>query len=388
MQKKNAAIKKIKLQLESDIELLRDPQYGYMRAGFPRFPALFGRDSCIVSWQLIDYDPTIAERTIEWLVLLQGKKIDNTSEEEPGKIVHEWHPDPATYKSLQWPLPYYGSVDSTPLFIYLCGLYYEKSLDTQWLIKYWPHIVRALAWCEKYGDLGKDIFLGYERKNPAGLMHQGWKDSRMDHLGLKPPIELIEVQGYYYAALWEAAEFALMLKEGVLEKKLRKRAKQLKEAIIKKFWLPGENFFSVAKSKSKVPDKRVTSNPGHLLFSGVLDGEDDKIKAVVERLFCDDMWTPYGIRTHAESNADFNPMSYHLGSIWPHDNWIIAQGFKKYGYNREYEKIRNALLEAYHALGEIPELYAVIGGKIEKIPVACSPQAWASGALLNFILKK
>ncbi|MBI2639557.1 MAG: hypothetical protein HYW90_01545 [Candidatus Sungbacteria bacterium] len=388
MSKTKIAVKKIKQKLEENIETLRDPEFGYIRAGLPRFAALFGRDSCIVSWQLIDYDPDIARRTIKILARLQGKKVDNESEEEPGKIVHEWHPNPSEYKSLQWPLPYYGSVDSTPFFIYLCGLYYEKTVDTEWLVKYWPHIVAALEWCEKYGDFDGDTLLEYERKNPTGLFHQGWKDSRMDHLGLMTPVELVEAQGYYYAALREAAEFALMLKNESLERNLRSRAEKLKEAALKEFWLPEKNFFATALTESKFPDKRISSNPGHLLFSGILDGEDFKIKATVDRLFQNDMWTTYGIRTHAESNSDFNPMSYHLGSIWPHDNWIIAQGLKKHGYNKEYRKIKQGLLNAYSELGEIPELYAVVDGKIEQIPVACSPQAWASGALLNFILEK
>jgi len=388
MPKTKIATKNIEQKLEKDMGILRDPKLDYIRAGLPRFAALFGRDSCIVSWQLINYDATIARRTIELLAQLQGKEINNAREEEPGKIIHEWHPNPSEYKSLLWPLPYYGSVDSTPLFIYLCGLYYEKSVDTDWLAKYWPHIVSALLWCEKYGDFDDDMLLEYERKNPVGLFHQGWKDSRMDHLGLKPPIELIEAQGYYYAALREAAELALMLKNESLEKKLHARAEKLKKSILKEFWLPEKSFFAIALSESKFPDERISSNPGHLLFSGVLDGENHKIKAVVDRLFQKDMWTPYGIRTHAESNPDFNPMSYHLGSIWPHDNWIIAQGLKKYGYKREYGKIKRALLDVYRVLGEIPELYAVVNGKIEKIPVACSPQAWASGALLNFILEK
>jgi glycogen debranching enzyme len=388
VQKTKVAAKNIERKLKADIDALRDPRLGYIQAGLPRFPALFGRDSCIVSWQLIDYDVTIARRTIELLAELQGKEINNLREEEPGKIVHEWHPNPSEYKSLQWPLPYYGSVDSTPLFIYLCGMYYEKSVDTEWLGKYWPHIESALEWCEKYGDSDGDMLLEYERKNPAGLMHQGWKDSRMNHLGLTPPVEIIEVQGYYYVALHEAAEFALMLKKVELADAFRARAEKLKEAVIKKFWLPEKNFFAIALSESKFPDGRISSNPGHLLFSGILDGEDDKIKAVVKRLFQDDMWTLYGIRTHAQSNPDFNPMSYHLGSVWPHDNWIIAQGLKKYGYDREYGKIKRALLDAYRALGEIPELYAVVDGKIERIPVASFPQAWSSGALLNFVLEK
>ncbi len=380
---------KIKLRLKADIESLRDPQYGYIRAGFPRFAALFGRDSCIVSWQLIDYDETIARQTIEILARLQGKEVNQLREEEPGKIVHEWHPNPQEYKSLPWPLPYYGSVDSTPLFIFLCGLYFEKTADAkQELAAYWPHLALALEWCEKYGDLDGDTLLEYERKNPAGLLNQGWKDSHLDHLGLKPPIELIEVQGYYYAALLLSAELALRLKNDMLAKKIAERSKKLKETCIKEFWLSDKKFFATSLSESKFPDKRIASNPGHLLFSGILDGEEEKIKAIAERLFQDDMWTPYGIRTHAESNSDFDALSYHLGSIWPHDNWIIAQGFRKCGYNREYERIKQALLDAYAVLGEIPELYAVVEGKIEKIPAACSPQAWASGALLNFILEE
>src|SRR3989338_6094222 len=144
MPKTRIAVKNIKQKLEEDIRTLRDPEFGYIRAGLPRFAAFFGRDSCIVSWQLINHDTTIAKRTIELLAQLQGEKTDRLSEEEPGKIVHEWHQEPAKYKPLQWPLPYYGSVDSTPLFIYLCGLYYEKSVDTEWLSKYLPHIVFAL----------------------------------------------------------------------------------------------------------------------------------------------------------------------------------------------------------------------------------------------------
>lgn len=380
--------KELERKLKNDIEKLKDPEYGYIWAGLPRFKALFGRDACVVSWQLIDYDPTIARRTIELLAELQGKKIDKNSEEEPGKIVHEWHPKPAEYKSLMWPLPYYGSVDSTPLFIYLCGIYYEKSVDAEWLKKRWLKIKLALKWCEKYGDFDDDLLLEYERKNPVGLYHQGWKDSRMDHLGIKAPVELIEAQSYYYAALREAAELALMLKDEPLAKKLAVHSHRLKETCLKEFWLPEKNFFAFALAESKHPDQRIASNPGHLLFSGILDGEDDKIKAVAERLFQDDMWTPYGIRTHAESNSDFNPMSYHLGSVWPHDNWLIAQGLKKYGYDREYQMIKEALIKTHEKMGVIPELYAVVGGKIKKIPLACSPQAWASGALLNFILEK
>lgn len=381
-------IQDIKRRLEENMEQLKDLELGYLRAGLPRFAALFGRDSCIASWQLIDYDPGIAARTIEILSELQGEKTDRESEEEPGKIVHEWHQDPQAYRSVQWPLPYYGSVDSTPLFIYLCGLLYEKNVDAEWLTRYWPNILAALDWCENYGDLDGDSLLEYERKNPAGLLHQGWKDSRMDHLGLKAPIELSEVQGYYYAALREGSEFALMLKKEELAKHLTERAARLKETFLKEFWLEETGFFAIGLSESKFPDSRISSNPGHLLFTGILDDEDEKIEAAVSRLFKKDMWTPFGIRTHADSNSDFHPMSYHLGSIWPHDNWIIAQGLKKYGYEKEYRMIKQALFDAYEKLGEIPELYAVEEGEIKSIPVACYPQAWSCGALLNFVLEE
>lgn len=374
--------------LEGDLEKLWYGEHEFIRAGLPRFAAFFGRDSAITAWQLMDYDTTIAERTIDIMAKLQGTKVNRRSEEEPGKIVHEWHPRPSEYKSLLWPLPYYGSVDSTPLFIFLCGIYYEKMEDADWLDRVWPHIVSALEWCETYGDLDGDMLLEYKRKNPAGLMHQGWKDSRMNHLKLKPPIELVEVQGYYYAALREAAELALMLKHKKLSMELARRADKLQKSFIREFWLSDKNFFASALSQSRFPDERVMSNPGHLLFTGILNGFEDKVDAIVKRLFEDDMWTPYGIRTYAASNADFNPVSYHLGAIWPHDNWIIAQGLKRYGYLKEYATVKQALIKAYKELGAIPELYAVKNGTIKEISVACVPQAWATGGLLQFLLEE
>lgn len=372
-------------RLQKDIEFLREPEYGYIRAGYPRFMALFGRDSVITAWQLIEHEPLIAERTLAILAKLQGKETNLMREEEPGKILHEWHPKPEEYKILPWPLPYYGSVDSTPLFIFLSFLYYERTTDTKWLASFWPHIERALEWCERYGDLDGDRFLEYEKKNPFGLEHQGWKDSRLDHLELRPPIELVEVQGYYYLALIAANELALAFQNVELATHLRHIAQELKSKFLDAFWSPEKNFFSIALERSRKPDFRVASNPGHLLFTGILDDERQKADAVVVRLFAEDMWTPYGIRTHAESNLDYDPWSYHLGSIWPHDNWIIAQGLKRLGYREEYQKIKSSLIAAYEAFGEIPELYTYANGKIERIPIACAPQAWATGALLNFL---
>ncbi|MBI1974873.1 MAG: hypothetical protein HYS57_00760 [Parcubacteria group bacterium] len=376
----------LKERLVHDIETLRDPERGFIRAGFPRFLALFGRDSSIISWQLLDFDPNIAKKTIGILSQLQGKRADDTSEEEPGKILHEWHPKPSEYKLLSWPLPYYGSVDSTPLFVYLCGLYYEKTKDAEWLKQYWPSIAAALEWCKTYGDIDHDLFLEYERKNPLGLTHQGWKDSRLDHLKIEPPIELVEVQGYYYAALRVAEQCARALGDESRAQQLAERTQKLKTEFLANFWLERQQFFTTGLGKSHTHDTRITSNPGHLLFTGILDGEDTRLAAVAKRLFAPDMWTPYGIRTHSTENHDFDPQSYHLGSIWPHDNWIIAQGLRRNGYVQEYQKIKEALTRASRELGNIPELYVYADNKLETYPSACIPQGWASGALLNFTL--
>ena len=372
-------------KLKDDIEALREPVYGYIRAGFPNFPALFGRDSCIISWQLGDYDHAIQFDTLRALANLQGRETNNEREEEPGKIIHEWHPNPAEYKKLSWPMPYYGSVDSTALFIFLCRLYYDKSGDKTWLQAIWPNIVRGLEWCETYGDPDRDMFLEYERKNPEGLIHQGWKDS---NLLVSPPIKAIEAQGYYYLALHSAADMAEALGKSEMRDAWRARAASLKQAFFEKFWLVDREMFVFAFDGKGNPDMRIMSNPGHLLFTGILDGEKEKTDLLVRQLFAPDMWTSFGIRTHSTANNDFDHMDYHRGSIWPHDNWIIAQGLRRMGYLEEYAKVKNALYDAQKQLGKIPELFAVTReGELREIPEACSPQGWATGALMNFIVE-
>ncbi len=385
----NALIQKLK----QDIEFLREPQYGYIRAGYPHFMALFGRDSLIISWQLLDYDISIAKNTIAILAQLQGKTVNLDREEEPGKIIHEWHPDPIHYKILSFPLPYYGSVDSTPLFIFLCGLYFEKTADKDWLIQYWPNIFSALQWCEKYGDQDADFLLEYERKNPLGLKHQGWKDGSKFEVLMEPPIAIIEAQGYYYLALCKAKELAENVGEIKYAQILSERAEKLKRIIIEKYWLDDleAGYFALALDGKKLPVKAVTSNPGHLLFTGVLDNEPERVELICQKLFSEDMWTDYGIRTHSAKNYDFDPRKEFMGAVWPHDNWIIAQGLKRLGRMTHYQKIKDALLKAYQALGEIPEYFAVdLDGKISKDTdprPGCSPQGWSSGALLNFLLE-
>jgi len=377
----------IKKQLLKEIESLRDKR-GFIEAGLPRFSRLFGRDSLIVSWQLLNIDPEITQKTLEILIRFQGKKFSKLREEELGKIIHEW--SPRVIKEVPFPLPYYGSVDSTPLFLIIFSFYFRKNKDKKFLKKYWQNILAAISWMENYGDLDKDSFLEYKKRNPIGLFHQGWKDGYRNHLGIQPPVAIVEAQGYQYLALKEISKLAMVIRDKALAKKLLDRAKKLKKDFNKKFWMKDKKYFCLALDKSKKQRKAITSNPGHLLFTGII--ERDKIKSIVKRLFQKDLWTPFGIRTHSTKEPDFDHLSYHLGSVWPHDNWIIAQGLRKQGFRKEYLKIKKALLKSFKELGYLPEFYGVslknelITKGLEKRP--CYPQVWASGALLNFLLTR
>lgn len=374
-----------KNQLLEEIQSLKDKR-GFLQAGRPKFTHLFGRDSLISAWQLLDKNPGICQTTLKILSQYQGKIFNDEREEEPGKIIHETDLE-RSHHSLEnfYPFPYYGSIDSTPLFLILFAFYYKKTKNLKFLNSHWENILKALNWIEECGDKDKDLFLEYQRKNEKGLFHQGWKDGFEDHLKIEPPVALVEVQGYQYLALKEIANLAGMKKDWDLAKRLQERAEKLKEEFNKKFWMPEKNFYCLALNGKKEQKKSIVSNPGHLLFTGIIDKE--KIDFVVKRLFEEDLWTPFGIRTHSTLEPDFDPKSYHLGSIWPHDNWLIAQGLKKLGKKSEYQKIKNAISLAADIIGYLPEFYGVIDGKItlemEKPP--CYPQAWASGALFNFL---
>jgi len=375
---------KIKKQLLDDIKKLKSKE-GFISAGLPLYNRLFGRDSLIVSWELLDIDSSVAKNTLDILSSLQGKKTNKKREEEPGKILHEHQIGKKVHPKGYFPFPYYGSVDATPLFLVLFSLYFQKTRNRKFIKKHFLNIISALNWILNYGDRDGDLFLEYKRQNPKGLFHQGWKDDFSNHLKIDPPVAIVEAQGYQYLALIETAKIFLEFKEEKLQKNLLKRAQELKEKFNKYFWMKKKKYFALALDGKKKQRKAITSNPGHLLFTGICDKEKERL--VVKRLFAKDMWTPFGIRTHSAKELDFDAFSYHRGSIWPHDNWVIAQGLKKLGYKKEYQKIKSALLAAYKHLGYIPELYAVVDDKLVEIPRACWPQAWATGALLNFLNK-
>jgi glycogen debranching enzyme len=375
-------------KLEEEIKKLRHPR-GFLLAGIPHFNKLFGRDSIVSSWQLLDYDSNIAKSTLEVLSEFQGTKIDYLAEEEPGKILHEHIIGKKKHPKRNWPFPYYGSIDATLLYLILFYFYYQKAKDKYFLEKYWLNIERAIDWIFNYGDKDNDLYIEYQKTNPQGLNNQGWKDS--DGLKIKPPVSIVEVQGYQYFALIKIAELGEVLNKNVRWiNKLKERATLLKEKFNQEFWVEEQKFFALAFDGEKNLIKKITSNQGHLLFTEII--EEDKIDYVVKKFFQDDLWTSYGIRTHSTLEPDFDPLSYHLGSIWPHDNWIIAQGLKKFGYSNEFDKVKNALFKAYEKLGYLPEYYAVVDNKIiakglkEKEPDY--PQAWSTGALINFLLEK
>ncbi len=378
----------MKQRLGEDIKKLKSSK-GYLNAGYPRYNTLFGRDSLISAWQMLKADPSIARATLRTLAKHQGKTVNPKAEEEPGKILHEFRFDPKSQAELpHWDFPYYGSVDSTPLFIIIAGEYFQKTSDETFLLQIWDNILAAFRWIRDHGDKDGDGYVEYKRQNPYGLFHQGWKDGFKNHLKIKPPVAIVEAQGYTYAAYQNLIFLERELGKNYVAKEALARSEVLKQNFNEDFWMKEESFFALGLNGEKRRRETVTSNPGHLLFTGIVD--QDKIEAVVSRLFESDLWTPYGIRNHSVKDSDFDPYSYHTGSVWPHDNWIIYKGLQNLGFNLHADRIKKALLRAFREIGKIPELYAVENDRIvdmsqRKGAVANPLQAWSSAGLLEMI---
>lgn len=364
--------------LTAELDALRDPKLGYVRASLPRFDRLFGRDSLIVSWQRLEREPSIAVATLRLLASMQATATDREQEEEPGKILHEWAPERVPW--VRWSFPYYGSVDATPLFVIVAAWTARRLGDRKLEDELWPHVKAALAWVAKTMDADERGFLTYDPKAKVTLLHQGWKDS--GNLGPRPPVAIVEAQGYAYSAFLHAAVWADRL-DPALAADWRARAARLKDAFGRAFWLPASRYFAMAVEGDGTPYAAVSSNPGHLLFTGILDR--DQADAVVDRLFAPDLWTPYGIRTLSDREPDFSAAAYHKGSIWPHDNWVIAEGLRALGYEKERARVAEALMLAMDRLEKLPELYAFHLGQLEDIRGAQHPQAWATCGLLNLL---
>ena len=363
-------------------------------AGIPWYVAPFGRDALITALQLLPFEPEIARGTLRYLARLQGTVDDAFTDQEPGKILHEYRRgEMATCREIPF-IPYYGSVDATPLFVMLASAYLKWTDDVDFAREMWPAVERALAWMWAMGEAQGRGFLAYARRSPVGLPNQGWKDSHdsvmyADGRLAEPPIALAEVQGYQYAALLGAAAMAEALGRDAEVPALRARARRLQERFEADFWLPDEAFYALALDRDGAPCRVISSNPGHLLWTRIVS--DSRAQIVARRLLQDDMFTGWGLRTLSSRERAYNPMSYHNGSVWPHDTALAAAGMREYGMNAQFLTLATGLFEAVLQFDDMrmPELFCgfprVAGYAPTRYPVACSPQAWASGVVFQLI---
>ncbi|MFE8702443.1 glycogen debranching N-terminal domain-containing protein [Cytobacillus sp. FJAT-54145] len=374
--------------------LLTDLGYGHFPvAGLPWFGVPFGRDSLIAALQMLAFRPDVAKGTLLTMASKQGQNVDPWRDEQPGKIMHEIRfGELANTNQIPF-TPYYGTIDATPLFLLLLSEYVRWTGDFNLVKELQPNIDAALNWIDQYGDRDGDLFVEYHQESSKGIANQGWKDSgdSIVHRNgdyAKTPIALSEVQGYVYQAKMGMADIYDQLGKAELAANLRDQAQQLKEKFDEAFWMEDQKFYAIALDEKKQQVGTITSNPGHVLFSEIL--EKDRADAVTEMLVSPKMFSGYGIRTMGEGEAGYNPMSYHDGSIWPHDNSMILLGMGKLGYRSEAKQVMEGLIHssAHFEYDRLPELfcgYSSTIGKAVKYPVACSPQAWAAGTPLVFV---
>ena len=359
-------------------------------AGIPWFATPFGRDSIIAAYQSLSLNPQLAVETLRVLAKHQGTKVNDWQDEEPGKILHEYREGEMTLCGEMPFGPYYGSVDATPLFLILLSETYNWTNDENLVRELLPAAHRALEWIDRYGDKDGDGFIEYQRRSPKGLVNQGWKDSwdanmHRDGKVAEPPIALCEVQGYVYEAKYRMSSLLRGFGDTQTADRLRREANELAKRFDKAFWMPEQGFYAMALDKDKRPLEVISSNPGHLLFTRMLTRE--RARAVVQRFMQEDMFTGWGWRTLAQSEKIFNPLSYHRGSVWPHDNSLIAHGM---ALNEHRDPALQLLTTLYQAALEfrdyrLPELFCGVQRRENDepvhYPVSCSPQAWASGAM-------
>ena len=385
----NNIFNEVLCQSMADLNMLMTdtPQGRYPYAGIPWYSTTFGRDGIITALQMLWIDPRVARGVLKRLAFHQAKAAEPLDDAEPGKILHEMRGgEMAALREVPF-AHYYGSVDATPLFVLLAGLYVERTGDEETLAELWPAIEAALGWIDGAGDPDGDGFVEYQRASEQGLANQGWKDSydaifHADGRLADGYIALAEVQGYVFAAKRLAARCALRM--GLAEKagQLATEARTLAERFEEAFWCEELGTYALALDGAKQACKVRSSNAGQLLFSGMV--REDRARKVAAGLMRPHFFSGWGIRTVAVGEIRYNPMSYHNGSIWPHDNALIALGLSRYGLKHSVEQVFKGLFDAaaYMDLWRLPELFC--GFRRERhrgptlYPVACAPQAWAS----------
>lgn len=363
-------------------------------AGLPWFMTMFGRDSLLTSFQALPFVPDLAATTLQMLGLFQARAHDEFRDAEPGKIPHEVRFGEMTAFEDTPHSPYYGTADATPLFLILLEEYYRWTGDHELVQSLANEARSAMRWIDHHGDRDGDGYIEYERRNPKGLENQCWKDSGdsiafADGTLADTPRATCELQGYAYDAKRRTARLAREVwMDSVWAAELDRQADELKRRFNEDFWLSERKFFALALDGHKRKVDSLTSNIGHLLWSGIAD--EDKARHCVAHLMSEPLFSGWGVRTMAQTEASYNPIGYHVGTVWPHDNSFIAWGLRRYGYAAEAARLSYAMLEAAELFHfRLPEAFAGYGRTITKYPVeyptACSPQAWAAGAPLLLI---
>lgn len=377
-----------------DLFILRQPTpkgYG-LSAGVPWYCAIFGRDSAITAWQIMPFVPDLSRECLNVLAAYQGVKNEAFTQEEPGRILHELRVGELARRRAIPHIPYYGTIDATQLWLYVLCQYFDWSADLDMLRRLWPAVRLALGWLEQ--SLDERGYLTYKTESADQLINQGWKDSsdsvmHSDGRMATQPVALCEPQAYLYAAWTGVAHIADVLGYGPLAKKLRRDAQELKARFNRDFWMESENYVALALDGQGEQCQVISSNPGHCLFSGILD--EERANLVADRLMSNEMHSGWAIRTLARTGPKYNPMSYHNGSVWPHDNAIIVEGLRKIGRINDAHEVLRGLMEAaqFEPDFRLPELFCGFdrNNSFKPIgyPVSCSPQAWSAGAMFQML---
>ena len=365
-------------------------------AGIPWFSAPFGRDALITSIQTLMLNPEIARGTLRYLAERQGRTVDRSREEEPGKILHELRYGELANLKMIPHTPYYGSVDSTPLFLVCAVEMMDWLNDRDLFVELLPSLLNALAWVDRYGDQDQDGFVEYAERASGGVRNQGWKDSSdsllyPDGRPAELPAALVEVQGYVYQAKVGLSRILERLGQSALAERLAREAAELRQRFEHRFWLDDEQFYAQGLDRHKVPIRSITSNPAHCLWAGIIDPERAEI--LRDRLMAPDMFSGWGIRTLSAGSPHYNPMSYHNGTVWPHDNSIAVAGLRRYRHAEAAGQVIDGIMEAGERMPNyrLPELFCGFrrdsrynNGPAEYL-VSCNPQAWGAGAAFHLM---